>query len=230
MALEPDIKRADRVSARKAQVLIVDDHPLVRFGLRQLISDETSLEICGEAESPAQALDLIASLNPDIVVVDISLKDGNGIALIKDAKARFESLKMIVYSMHDEFLFAERALRAGALGYVNKRKASESIVVAILQVLGGKIVVSERVTERMLSRVVASGQQPGIAPIASLSDRELEVFELLGQGLTMGQIAEHLHRSIKTIETYRERIKRKLSLDAPNELIRRATQWVVDGD
>jgi DNA-binding NarL/FixJ family response regulator len=116
------------------------------------------------------------------------------------------------------------------LGYVNKRKASESIVVAILQVLGGKIVVSERVTERMLSRVVASGQQPGIAPIASLSDRELEVFELLGQGLTMGQIAEHLHRSIKTIETYRERIKRKLSLDAPNELIRRATQWVVDGD
>jgi DNA-binding NarL/FixJ family response regulator len=230
VALEPDIKKADRVSVRKAQVLIVDDHPLVRFGLRQLISDETSLEICGEAESPAQALDLIASLNPDIVVVDISLKDGNGIALIKDAKARFESLKMIVYSMHDEFLFAERALRAGALGYVNKRKASESIVVAILQVLGGKIVVSERVTERMLSRVVASGQQPGIAPIASLSDRELEVFELLGQGLTMGQIAEHLHRSIKTIETYRERIKRKLSLDAPNELIRRATQWVVDGD
>lgn len=224
------VRREGRDGESCARILIVDDHPLVRLGLRQLISDEANLEVCGEAEGASQALELMARLKPDVAVIDISLKEGNGVELLKKAKSRFKSVKLLVYSMHDEVLFAERTLRAGAMGYVNKQTANESIVAAIEQVLEGKIVVSDRVTERMLARMASSDERGAMEPVASLSNRELEVFELIGRGLTMREIADRLNRSIKTIETHRERLKRKLSLDGPNELLRRAMQWVVDGD
>ncbi len=213
----------------RARILIVDDHPLVRHGLRQLLSNEPNLEVCGDAEGATQALDLVETLIPDLVVIDISLKDGNGIDLVKTIKAGGSPTKMLVYSMHDELLFAERALRAGAAGYVSKQAATDNIIDAIRRVLDGKISVSDSVSERILTRIANTSAGHYQDPITSLTDRELEVFELFGKGLTTRQVAERLSRSIKTIETHRERIGRKLNLTGAGEFVRRATQWVVDG-
>jgi len=221
-----DAERDER--ERPARILIVDDHPLVRHGLRQLISDEPNLEVCADAEGAAEALHLVETLTPDLVVIDISLKTGSGIELIKAIRAIDDSIKTLVYSMHEELLYAERALRAGARGYVSKLEATDSIIDAIRRVLDGKIAVSDQMSERLLARIAQQPPESYQDPISSLTDRELEIFELFGKGFTTREVADHLNRSIKTIETHRERISRKLDLRNASEFVRRATQWVVD--
>jgi DNA-binding NarL/FixJ family response regulator len=214
-------------AAQAARIFIVDDHPVMRLGLRTLISSEPDLEVCGETDNIPTALTLVEQGCPDIVLVDISLKGGSGIELIKQITARCPSLRILVVSMHDESLFAERALRAGALGYINKDEAINKGVDAIRQVLSGKVYLSDRMTEHMLG-VMANRDRADGSPLANLSDRELEVFEQIGHGVGTREIAEQLMLSVKTIETYRENIKRKLVLQTNTELIRRAVQWVLE--
>jgi DNA-binding NarL/FixJ family response regulator len=213
-----------------AKVFIVDDHPIVRRGLTQLLADESDLEVCGEAPDGSVALRLLDETRPDVIIVDLSLERGiGGIELIKEIRARNEGMKILVSSMHDEKLFAERCLNAGAMGYVNKQEAPEKIVTAIRRVLAGKVYVSEEMSERFLARMVQGEDlRERTSAIDSLSDRELEVFELIGRGETTRQIAQDLHLSVKTIETYRENIKAKLSLANTNELMQHAVKWVLD--
>ena len=215
---------------RPARILIVDDHPVMRLGLRNLISDEPDLEICGEAADAATALELIESSNPDLMLVDVSLRGCSGIELIKQVAPRPAAPKMLVVSMHDELLFAERALRAGALGYVNKEEAADRVIGAIRTALEGKVYLSERMTERVLHLLAKSEPELARPAEAGLSDREFEVFELIGRGTSTREIAKRLGLSIKTIETYRENIKRKLALESSTELIRRAVHWVLQDD
>ncbi len=214
---------------RTARVLIVDDHPVVREGLTAKLSTQPDLEVCGEAEDIAGALALIESARPDVCVVDISLKSGDGIDLIKRIKARDESARVVVWSMHQENLYAERALRAGALAYVHKGKATREILQAIRSALAGKVYLGEDASARLLGRLVgAGGKLSERGPIETLSDRELEAFRLMGQGLVTEQVAEAMHVSPKTVETYRARIKEKLGVSNITELIQRAAQWVLE--
>ncbi len=193
---------------RRTRILVVDDHPAVREALAVRIGRQSDLEICGEASDMAEALRLVGETAPDVAVVDISLKTGNGIELIKRIKERNNSVFMLVWSMHSESLYAERALRAGALGYVNKDQATDTIVEAIRRVLEGKVYLSDAMTEKMLHRAVGGEHDDGTrSPLASLADRELEVFHLIGQGVLTGEIAKQLHLSVKTVETYRDRIR-----------------------
>ena len=208
------------------KILIVDDHPLVRAGLAQLIGDCPDLEVCAEAADMAEALTQIDSTNPDLAIIDLSLAGGSGLDLIEHIKSRNRNILMLVASMHDEMLYAERVLAAGARGYINKQEAQESIIRAIRQVLGGKVYLSEAMTERMLSGMVDAG--PEKRDIDSLSNRELQVFELIGQGVPSGQIASQLNLSIKTIETHQAHIKRKLGLGSAHELNQRAIRWTMD--
>ncbi|MCA9446144.1 MAG: response regulator transcription factor [Candidatus Omnitrophica bacterium] len=213
-------------SPAKSKVLIVDDHPLVRAGLKSLIEEESDLDVCGEAEGYSQALSLLEKLDPDLMVVDISIKDGNGLELVQTAKSIKPELKMIVASVHDEALYAERVLHAGAVGYVNKEAATEKIVEAIRSVLRGKVYLSEEMTERLLLNAAQVSQSQERSPLEKLSNRELEVFEMIGNGLSTKEIAEKIHLSVKTIETYRDNLKKKLNLQSGNELLRYAIQWV----
>lgn len=210
-----------------SRIMIVDDHALVRHGLSQLISCEADLEVCAQAATVDEALEQLAT-NPDLIVVDISLKDGNGIELIKQIKSKDEDMKMLVSSMHDESLFAERALHAGARGYINKQESTEKVIDAIRHVLGGHIYLSPRMTDRLLHGVVEGQKMPETSSIEKLSDRELQVFELIGRGLSTRQIANQLELSIKTIETHREHIKSKLNLKNGAELSRHAVRWVLE--
>ncbi|MEX0718440.1 MAG: response regulator transcription factor [Planctomycetaceae bacterium] len=216
-------------TTHKARIFIVDDHPVMRRGLSQIIDDLDDMKICGDAAEMNDALRRIEELKPDAVVIDISLGDGNGIELIKQIKAVMPDTRMLVCSMHDESLFAERAMRAGALGYVNKTDDTETFLTALRRVLDGKIHLSQRMTDRMLQQV-AGGHDENInrSPIERLSDRELEVFEMIGHGLITKQIAAKLHLSPKTVETYRENIKAKLNLRNGSELTRHAVQWVLE--
>ncbi len=220
----------DSTRTRKtAKVLIVDDHPVVREGLAAKLSSQPDLEVCGEAEDIAGALALVESARPDVYIVDITLKHGDGIDLIKRIKARDESARIVVWSMHQESLYAERALRAGAMAYVHKGQATREILQAIRSALAGKIYLGEDASAHLLGRLVgAGGKLAKRAPIESLSDRELEVFRHMGEGLTTEQVAEAMHISPKTVETYRARIKEKLGLGNITELIQRATQWVLE--
>jgi DNA-binding NarL/FixJ family response regulator len=211
----------------KYRVLIVDDHPIVRRGLTDMINQEPDLEVCGEAADMAEALEQVRQRQPDVMVVDLSLKSGHGIDLIEQVKALDNSIRMLVSSMHDESLFAERALRAGALGYLSKQEPAGKLLDAIRQVARGEIYLSPAMSNRLLYAVVG-GDQLHRNPIAGLSNRELEVFEMIGQGLATKQIAGRLHLSPKTIETHREKIKSKLNLSNSNELNRRAVQWVLE--
>jgi DNA-binding NarL/FixJ family response regulator len=213
----------------RSRVLIVDDHPAVREALAVRIERQPDLEVCGEAAGMGEALRLLADARPDVAVVDITLQTGSGIDLIKRIKERHSHLAILVWSMHSEALYAERALRAGALGYVNKDQATDKIVDAIRQVLAGRIYLSEAMTERLLQRQVGGGQTNVTrSPLEALADRELEVFRLIGEGLKTSEIAARLHLSVKTIETYRDRIRRKLDLDDSSKLAHRATQWVLE--
>jgi DNA-binding NarL/FixJ family response regulator len=218
-----------KIVTEAAKILIVDDHPLVRAGLKDLISSQPDMVVCGEAATAAEALKLVDQEEPDLVVIDLKLKQSSGIELIKQIKARYKGVKMLVSSMHEEALFAERALHAGASGYINKEEASEKVIEAIRQILDGKVYLSNRMTEHMLYQFAGRQAEPSENSLDKLSNRELEVFELVGQGLGTRQIADLLHLSVKTIETYRESVKRKLNLNTSSELIRRAVQWVLEG-
>ena len=222
---------SDPASKKKpARVLIVDDHPVVREGLAAKLAGQPDLEVCGEAEDVAGALALSESARPDVYVVDVSLKGGDGIDLIKRLKARDGSARVVVWSMHQESLYAERALRAGALAYVHKGQATREILQAIRSALAGRVYLGEDASARLLGRLVgAGGRSAEGPPVESLSDRELEAFRLIGQGLTTEQVAEAMHVSPKTVETYRARIKDKLGVGNVNELIRLAVQWALEG-
>ena len=208
------------------RVLIVDDHPVVREGLGRRINRQDDMEVCGEAETRSDALDLIASGRPDLVIVDLALKDSSGLDLIKDIKVRLPDLPVLVLSMQDESVYAERALKAGARGYVMKHEATDKVILAARQVLAGKVYLSEKLSSRFLDILFGRKGEQGASPGELLTDRELEVFELLGRGLATRQIAEQLHLSVKTVEAYREHIKDKLKLAGSHELLHRAFLWV----
>lgn len=211
------------------KILIVDDHPIVREGLAARIARQPDLVVCGEAEDVADALELVKTARPDLIIVDLSLKSGQGLDLIKKITARDEKIKILVSSMYDETLYAERALRAGALGYINKQELSDKIIEAIRHVLDGKIYLSAAMTERLLHRAVgAAAPQLQQSPVETLSNRELEIFKMIGQGRTTRQIAGEVHLSIKTVETHRENIKSKLNVPNGAELSREAVQWVIE--
>jgi DNA-binding NarL/FixJ family response regulator len=211
-----------------AKVFIVDDHPFMRRGLAATISDQDDMEVCGEASGKTEAMQLIAEAEPDLVVIDISLEDGNGIELIKDIKGSWPDMKMLVSSMHEESLFAERAVRAGAMGFVNKAEPVQHFVEALRRVASGRIYLSQRMTDRMLNQAISHSEEPPASPYERLSDREMEVFEMIGNGLGTKQIAGKLELSRKTVETYREHIKSKLNLANGTELTRHAVQWVLE--
>lgn len=220
-AAEPTVNRKPKI-----KVLLVDDHPILRAGLGRLINQEADMMICGEAEDGATAFDLVGTLNPDIAVIDISLKGSNGIELVKNLKARYPELPTMVLSMHDESLYAERALRAGSLGYIMKEEAIEQVLVAIRKVLQGEIFLSEKMKSKMLQQMASGKGKVITSPIEQLTDRELEVFRLIGEGCSTRQIAGQLHLSVRTVEAYREYIKSKLNLKNATELVQHAFHWV----
>jgi DNA-binding NarL/FixJ family response regulator len=210
-------------STTPVRILVVDDHPIVRLGIRQMIAAESHLTICGEAESAAAALELVKS-KPDLAIVDLSLEDGNGLELIRALREAAPDTRVLVLSMHDEALFAERALRAGARGFIMKQEAIGGLVHAIQEVLAGRLFVSERMSQNLLERFGHDGPAAGDR-LGNLTDRELEVFELIGRGLSTAAIADRLDVSVKTIETYRSNIKSKLDLKDATDLIRFAATW-----
>lgn len=211
---------------KPARIVIVDDHPLVREGLTLRISAHRNLHVCGEAETEDQALEVIERLRPDLVIVDIALKSGHGIDLIKRVKSRFSQVKMLVVSGFQESLYAERALRAGALGYLNKQESNEKVLDAIRTVLDGERYVSEETTRRLVAKALGSRSET-CNPMETLSQRELQIFRMIGQGMTSGAIADSLHLSTHTIDTHRENLKRKLGAQNGADLNRQAVQWVL---
>jgi DNA-binding NarL/FixJ family response regulator len=219
----------DNQTKKRARVLIVDDHPAVREALGSLIGRQPDLEVCGEAADMSEALRLVADTQPDVAVIDVSLKTGSGIDLIERIKDRNGDVRMLVWSMHSESLYAERALRAGALGYVNKDQATDKIIEAIRRVLEGKVYLSDAMAELLLSRAVGGSRKEATrSPLDALTNREVEVFRLIGEGVKTAEIAERLHLSVKTVETYRDRIRQKLDLSDGTKLAHYATQWVLE--
>ena len=218
-------KDTDIKDSRK-RILLVDDHAVVRFGISQLINRQSDLVVCGESESAAKALDLITKLKPDLVVTDLSLKDSSGLELMRNIKAQFPKMPVLVVSSHDESIYAEIAFRAGALGYLMKQEALEKIITAVRRVLSGAIYVSDALAAKMLQQQVRGQATINESPVKNLSDRELEVFQMIGSWKKTSDIAKELHLSIKTIEYYREQIKRKLNLKSAAELTHYATSWV----
>jgi DNA-binding NarL/FixJ family response regulator len=209
----------------KARVYLVDDHPLVRESLANLINQQTDMEVCGETDTSSRALDEMNALQPDLAIVDISLKESSGLELIKAIKAKVPQLAIIVLSMHDEELYAERCIRAGASGYVMKRESSMRIAVAVREALAGKLSVSDQIAAVFAEKFVSRRKIDATSPIHALSDRELEVFGLLGKGLATRQVAEKMNVSIKTVQAYCARIKQKLHLSTATELLREAIHW-----
>lgn len=208
----------------KIRVLVVDDHPIVRQGFAQLINDTEDLELAGEAGDAAAAMEALKRHRPDFAIVDISLKGGNGLDLTKSMLAERPDLPILVVSMFDEGLYVERVLRAGAKGYLMKQEATEKVIAAIRRILSGELYVSEKMRDVLLQKLV-TGQSPDATPLEKLSDRELEVMQLLGQGRGTRQIAETLHVSIKTVESHYAKIKEKCHLANVNELIQYAVKW-----
>jgi DNA-binding NarL/FixJ family response regulator len=221
-------KENSTTPARTVRVLIVDDHPIVREGFVQLISQQPDLDVCGHAETVTDALRITGQTRPHLAIVDIMLADGNGIELIKRLKAEHPQVKVLAVSAHDETMYAERSLRAGALGFVNKREVAANLIAAIRRVLSGDIYLSERMSGRVLRRASASTQSLEQDPVESLTNRELEAFELVGRGLTTHNIAKHMGVSPKTVERYKENIKRKLNLAHSVELLQHATRWAME--
>ena len=211
----------------KSRVLVVDDHPIVRQGLTLLINRESDLTVCGEAEDAHTAMQSLTSTRPDILVVDISLNGPDGLDLLKNVRSRHPELPVLILSMHDESIYAERALRAGAQGYIMKQEATEKVLVALRRILSREVYVSERIANRMLHRYIGNPSASKPSSIADLTDRELEVFRLIGEGHSTRQIAEELHISVKTVESYQSHIKEKLSLRSARELVQHAIQWSI---
>jgi DNA-binding NarL/FixJ family response regulator len=209
----------------KKGIFLVDDHPLVREWLTNLINQQADLVVCGEAETGPEAMQGILALKPDVAIVDISLKDSSGIELIKDLKLNLPAVGILVLSMHEEPHYAERALRAGARGYIVKRETTRKVIAAIRQVLAGQVYLSDEIATVLATQYVTGKGVSKESPIEQLSDRELEVFELLGQGRGTRQIAEVLRVSVKTVQAYCARIKEKLNLSSAAELLREAVRW-----
>ncbi len=227
----PDTKKraAERRPKRKAgpaMVLIVDDHPMIREGLTARINAQPDMAVCGEASEAGAALELLEKKNPDLMIVDLALKSGHGLDLIKRVGRLGKGAKVLVVSAYDEALFAERALRAGAHGYVNKQEAQEQVIDAIRTVLRGERYLSAAMAQRLVGQAIGGAVEH--TGIESLSDREIEVFELIGRGKGSRAIAEELELSVHTIETHRENIRRKLNLASGSELVQRAVQWVLE--
>jgi len=218
-------KKQDKTAEKKTRVLIVDDHPVVRDGLATIINHEQDLTVCGEAEDAYQAMKAIAELQPDVVIADISLKNSDGIELTKSIKAQHPKLFAIVLSVHDESVYAERALLAGAKAYLMKDAVSENIVKAIRTVLNGEIFVSDKILNNFLHKIAGDKAGTAKTQIDNLSDREFEIFRLIGEGVKASLIARQLHLSVKTIETYRSRIKEKLNLPNAAELLQYSIKW-----
>lgn len=217
---------ATKPKASPKRILIVDDHPMMRTGLAQLIDNEPDLKVCAEADTAGQAIDIVAKQKFDLALLDISLPDKNGLELIKDIRSLRSELPILVVSMHDEMVYAERVLRAGGRGYIMKQEGGVKFLSAIRQVLAGQVYVSQHMSSRILE--VFSGRQPDNfgSPVRRLSDREFEVFQLIGQGIGTREIADKLHLSVKTVEVHRANIKEKLSLKTATELVRYAVRWV----
>jgi len=220
-------QRKRKLDAEPAHVLLVDDHALLRRGLAELIDGESDLEVCGEAGDPAGALELLEENEIDLAIVDISLQEGSGLELVKQIKSQYPDVDVLVLSMHDENLYAERTLRAGAKGYINKEAPTETVIEAMREVLAGRVYLSDKMSDRILHRIVDRDTMPEESPIDTLSDRELEVLELIGRGLTTRQIARQLHLSRKTVDTYRDHLKTKLQIKTANELVRYAVAWTL---
>ena len=215
----------DKFTARKKTVFLVDDHPIVRQGLTLLINQEADLVVCGEAQEMQSALRAIQSANPDILIVDLSLGGPDGLELLKNIRVVSPRLPVLILSMHDESIYAERALRAGANGYIMKQEATQKVLVALRRILSGEIYVSERIANNMLQHYVHGAKHTEHSSISELTDRELEVFRLIGEGHGTRQIAETLHLSVKTVESYQAHIKEKLSLRTARELVQHAVEW-----
>jgi DNA-binding NarL/FixJ family response regulator len=207
------------------RILIVDDHPMMRQGLAQLIDNEPDLKVVAEADTGGQGLDIVVQQKLDLAVLDISLPDRNGLELVKDIRSVKPELPVLVISMHDEALYAERVLRAGARGYIMKQEGGNKLLQAIRQVLTGQIYVSEKMSARILETFSGRQSEKSTSPVARLSDREFEVFQLIGQGKGTKEIAQHLNLSVKTVEVHRAKIKEKLSLQTATDLVRYAVRW-----
>lgn len=207
----------------KPKIFLVDDHSIVRDGLKQLIQARGEFEVCGEAESGPQALERLTTVSPDLAIVDLGLQGMNGLELIKNLKQKYPRLLVLVMSMYEETVYAERALRAGAKGYIMKKGNSEELLKAIHQILSGKVYTSHQVTEKMMAKMTGAGPA---TPIETLTEREFDVFQLIGRGFKTGNIAEELHVSVKTVESYREEIKQKLGLENAAELAQYAVDWM----
>jgi DNA-binding NarL/FixJ family response regulator len=210
---------------KRKRILIVDDHPLVRERLAEIINRESDLTVCGEAEDRHEALATILAKPPDLVLVDLTLKNSDGMELIKDIHSRWPNLLMLVVSMHDESLYAERVIRAGARGYITKQEATRSVLLAIRRVLAGNIYLNERIATQIISRLAARAGPVASSPAELLADRELQVFELTGRGFNTREIADRLRIGAKTVETYRARIREKLNLKDAGELLQMAISW-----
>jgi len=224
-----DSKRSQANNHGSTRILIIDDHPLVRLSLKGVIERESDLVVCGEAEDRDQALAVVAATKPNLAIIDLTLKNSDGMELIKDLRNRYPKVQILVLSMHDEDLHAERAIRAGARGYITKQEAATKILVAIRQILSGEIYWSERAAAQVASKIaVASRSRPASGfPLDCLTDRELQVFELIGAGRSTRQIAGALHIDVSTVETYRARIKDKLNLKDALDLLQYAIRWHV---
>jgi DNA-binding NarL/FixJ family response regulator len=229
MISEKRQNKSDKIAKKK--VLVIDDHPIVREGLTYLIDEEKDIVVCGSAENIPEAIKAIKNLKPDVVTVDISLEDASGLELIKEISGQFPDLPVLALSIHPECFYAERAIRAGAKGYITKQEATQKVVMAIREVLAGRMYLSQEMNNKLLSGLVGDNKSDfKTSPIDRLTDRELEVFGLLGQGKGTREVAERLCVSVKTIETYRLRIKEKLHIDTSSELLQHAFQWVNEQD
>jgi DNA-binding NarL/FixJ family response regulator len=220
-----DKPRTSHPLRKRIRVLLVDDHPMVRERLADVINREADLMVSGEAEDRHGAIEAILAQPPDLVIVDLKLKNSDGLELIKDIRARWPKMRMLVVSMHDESLYAERVIRAGASGYITKQEATRKILLAIRRVLTGSIYLNEKIASRLISRLMTNADQATATPAESLADREFQVFELIGRGLNTHDIARQLHIAVKTVETYRARIKQKLSLKDASDLLQLAIAW-----
>jgi len=214
-----------RPATQRARILLVDDHPMVRERLAEIIDREPDLTVCGEAEDRHEAVTAVAARHPDLVIVDLSLKNSDGLELIKDIRSRWAKVRTLVVSMHDESLYAERAIRAGASGYITKQEATRKILLAIRRVLTGAIYLNERVAAHIVGRLGPRSSSGAVTPAEVLADRELQVFNLIGRGLNTAEIAARLHIAVKTVETYRARTREKLKLRNSSQLLQWAIAW-----
>jgi len=214
-----------QATQQRIGILLVDDHPMVRERLAEVINREADLVVSGQAEDRHEAIEAILSKPPDLVIVDLTLKNSDGLELIKDIRTRWPEMRMLVVSMHDESLYAERVIRAGAMGYITKQEATRKILHAIRRVLAGSIYLNEKIANRIISRLTTRGDSVTANPAEMLADREFQVFELTGRGLNTVDIASRLHIAVKTVETYRARIKEKLKLTDASKLLQLAITW-----